>query len=83
MLWPLCILIGLALGQHLKITPSSELSAFISDIWAAIERITGEIIPWLAEWRDLAMIAELRGQRPSDAPSIADELIGKLRGGTK
>jgi hypothetical protein len=34
MLWILCILIGLILGQHLKISVSPELSAFFRSSWA-------------------------------------------------
>jgi hypothetical protein len=34
MLWILCILIGLVLGQHLKISVSPELSGFLRGTWA-------------------------------------------------
>jgi hypothetical protein len=33
----ICILLGLALGQHLKITISPELQAFITSAWASVE----------------------------------------------
>jgi hypothetical protein len=33
----LCILLGLALGQHLKITISPEFQAFITRSWSSVE----------------------------------------------
>jgi hypothetical protein len=38
MLWIICILLGVAIGQHLKVTPSPELTAAIARYWPPAEQ---------------------------------------------
>lgn len=38
MLWIICILFGVALGQHLKVTASPELTAAIAQYWPPVEQ---------------------------------------------
>jgi hypothetical protein len=43
MLWILCILIGLVLGQHIKLTVSPELQGFFRSTWALTQEKAPQI----------------------------------------
>lgn len=52
----IAILLGLILGQHIKITASPELSAFFKASWSSMT----DSMPALSEWCDRTIIAKLQ-----------------------
>jgi hypothetical protein len=52
----IAILLGLILGQHIKIAVSPELSAFFKTSWSSMT----DSIPAVSEWCDRTLIAKLQ-----------------------
>jgi hypothetical protein len=61
MLWLLCILIGLVLGQFItiKIDPQAQEWVLIN-VPKLVERFTTDAAPLIEGWRERAMIAEIQ-----------------------
>jgi hypothetical protein len=76
----IAILLGLILGQHIKITASPELSAFFKASWSSMT----DSIPALSEWCDRTIIAKLQSVplgalRPIEpGEELADEELSFL-----